>query len=328
MKIQPPSRKDIIKEILQKVGKALTVDELVKFSGIPADKIRQTLTTWEYNIVRVAPKTYDLAERVYIGKTFRYTPEKIEVENKILQAEDDVYLFLVAAHGFSTPIIITDENNNEYPLQRAVTSKKYHFSYYDGLSKWYLKSGFQYGDDLLLTCISHTDHKFMIKREKQKDRDEFEIKVKNKKLADLVYSILSYSYTKYEDILFLFRKYLYVYPFNDPVPPDHINKALINDKRFVLSVRDKTLSWTGYPLIKERCIIGLRKYYFKNSDGVYIPVQVLRDEFGKYGFCCQCEERMVWEEDSGWRHTRNDLEWSEAYLPSSFFRIESEERIN
>lgn len=328
MKIQPPSRKTILKEILMREGKVLTVDKLSSLSGIPVVKLRQTLTTWEFEIVRVAPKTYDLAERIYIGKTFRHTPEKIEVKNKILQTEDDIHLFLTSAHDYNADITLVDELNNYYHLHRIIHSQKYKFSYFEGINKWFRRIEFEYGDDMLFTCISLSDHKFFIKREKKKDRDEFKITVKNKKLADLIYNILSYTFTKYEDILFLFRKYLYVYPFNDPIPPDHISKALFNDKRFLLTKRDKLLSWTGHYIKDFRNIIGLRKFYFKNSDGFYVPVLIEKDEFGRYGFCSQCNERMVWKEGVGWRHTRSDLEWSEVYLPLRFFKIENGSDLN
>lgn len=181
MKIQPPSRKEQIREILIREGKALIVDKLVRLSGIPADKIRQTLTTWEFNIVRVGSKTFDLAERVYVGKTFRYSPSKIEVENGILQAEDDLHLFLVAFHDFSAEITLIDGENKTHKLKRNLTSQKYPFPYFSGLSSWFRRSSLEYGDDIVLSCLNLKEYKFEITRQKKEDRDEFQITVKNKK---------------------------------------------------------------------------------------------------------------------------------------------------
>lgn len=56
--------------------RALTIDELSHITGIPVIKIRRRLTPYEQEIARVGNSTYDLAERVYQGKTFRYTPSK------------------------------------------------------------------------------------------------------------------------------------------------------------------------------------------------------------------------------------------------------------
>ena len=79
-KILPPSRRQIIKKLIEEKNKALTIDELIEYTGIPKDKIRQTLTTYDTTIVRVGPQTYDTVERVYPGKTFRYTPQKNEIK--------------------------------------------------------------------------------------------------------------------------------------------------------------------------------------------------------------------------------------------------------
>jgi len=323
---QPLSRRQIIKKLIEEKNKALTIDELIKFTGIPKEKIRQTLTIYDKTIVRVGPQTYDIVERVYPGKTFRYTPQKKEVEKGVLLAEEDVSLFLIGVYDYGAKIILIDENKNQYPLRTCKSSKNIPFLYYRGLEKWYKRIGFEYGDDILFTCLDFNQKKYKIVHQKKKNRDEFVIKIKNKKLADLVYSILSYTMSKYELDMFLVRKYLFVYPFNDPVPPDHLTKAIWNDKRFLISTRDKMLSSTGHPLT-HNLEIGLRKYYYLNEKGEYALATVLSDEYGRYGFCTLCEQRLIWEKGTGWRHPKDEAEWDDSYLTKEFFDM-GKEKVN
>lgn len=321
-KIIPPGRRQTIKKLIEEKNKALTIDELIKYTGIKKDKIRQTLTTYDTAIVRVGAETYDTIERVYPGKTFRYSPQKIEVEKGVLLADEDIYLFLVAVFDYDSKIILIDENNNQYPLKSCRSSKYIPFSYYRRLEKWYKEVGFEYGDDILFTCLDFNQKKYKIVRQKKKDRDEFVIKIKNKKLADLVFSILSYTLPKYEHDMFLVRKYLFVYPYNEPIPPDSLVKAIWNDKRFLISTRDKMLSMSGYPMT-HGLDIGLRKYYYLNDKSKYALVTVLSDEFGRYGFCTLCDQRLHWEKATGWRHPENENDWVD-YLTKDFFDLGKE----
>jgi len=316
--IQPPSRRQIIKKLIEEKKKALTVDELVKLTGIPKDKIRQTITTYDTTVVRVGPQTYDTVERIYPGKTFRYTPQEKEIKKRVLSAEEDLHLFLTAARDYWEDVTLIDDLNNQYFLKRSKAATKRSFSAYQGLALWYKKVGFKYGDDILFTCLDFSQKKYKIVHLKKKNRDEFVIKIKNKKLADFVYSILSFNMNKYEMDTFLIRKYLFIYPFNDPVPPDSLTKAIWNDKRFLISTRDKMLSWTGHLLTYELSI-GLRKYYYLNEKGEYVLVTVLSDEYGRYGFCTLCDQRLIWEKDIGWRHPNDEMEWTDSYLTKEFF---------
>ena len=54
------------------------------------------------------------------------------------------------------------------------------------------------------------------------------------------------------------------------------------------------LSWTGV-LLKYGLDIGLSKYYYLNEKGEYALATVLSDEFGRYGFCTLCDQRLHWE---------------------------------
>ena len=75
------------------------------------------MTTYDTAIVRVGAETYDTIERVYPGKTFRYTPKKIEVEKGLLLNEEDIEFFLIGVFDYNSKIILIDENNNKYPLK-------------------------------------------------------------------------------------------------------------------------------------------------------------------------------------------------------------------
>ncbi len=122
--------------------------------------------------------------------------------------------------------------------------------------------------------------------------------------------------------MFLIRKYLFVYPYNNPISPDHLTKAIWNDKRFLISIRDKMLSWTG-SILTHDLVVGLSKYYYLNEKGEYALVSVLSDEYGRYGFCTLCDQRLIWEKNSGWRHSENENEW-DNYLTKEFFNIDKE----
>jgi len=319
----PPGRRQIIHKLISKINRSLTVDEIVKYTGIPKVKIRQTLTTYDTTIVRIGSETYDTVERIYPGRTFRYTPKKIEIEKGLLFAEEDLHLFLTAAKDYWSDIVLIDDVGNSHILKRNKPIGRRSFYFYQGLGKWYKKTGFEEGDDILFTCFNLEEKKYKIIHQKKRDRDEFTIKIKNKKLADMVYKILSYTILKYELDTFLVRKYLFVYPFSDPVPPDHLTKAIWDDKRFLISTRDKMLSWTGHPMTGD-LDIGLKKYYFLNEKGEYVLVEVLSDEYGRYGFCTLCNERLIWEKDTGWRHCKDDTEWTDSYLTKDFFEKDKE----
>lgn len=168
------SNKQLLQKVLEESGTALTVSELSKRKGIPITKVRQTLTTWEKDIVRVGSQTYDLVWRVYPGKTFRHTPQQIEIDKGSLSAETDIFYYLIASFDYKAKITLYDEDNIPYPY---------------------------------------------------------------------------------------------------------------NDKN----------SW--------------------------IPVIIDQDEFGKYGYCTHCNERVIWESGIGWYHTRSDLEYAESYIPAEFFKL-------
>lgn len=313
------TRKELIKAVLEKNGRAMTVDELEKETGITAKKLRQVLTPYSIDIVRAGDKIFDLSYRIYPGKTFRYTPTKIEIEKGLISAEDDLHLFLTACFDYSATITLVDEEGIKYVLPKSRKNKNVPYMVYAGFIRWYRKNYFQHEDDILVTCLNWQNHIFSIKRCKKQDRDQFLITIKNRNLANMVFDILNHSYSKYEQDLFLVRKYLFIYPFNQSTPPDQLEKALRKDKRFLISRFDKMLLWTGH-LLDDWLTIGLKKYYYKNDKGEWAPVSVISDEYGRYGFCNFCAERMKWSKDKGWRHLENEADWGDVYLDKTFFK--------
>lgn len=314
-----PTNKQLIRTALEKEGNSLTLEQLISLTGIPKQKIQQTLTPYENKIVRIGPKTYDLAERVYPGKTFRWTPSEFEFSKKVLCAEEDAHLFLAAAGNYWAVITLVDkEGGNIYQIKRIKRSGRMPVSYYLGLTAWFKKTGFELGDDILLTCQSLADLRFLVRKERKQDRNEQLIAERNRELADLVYDIILHSWTHSEQDLFLFRKYVYVYPFNREVAPDSLRHALDNDSRFLISGRDEVLGISGNSL-NDYLQVSLRKYYFQNNNREWVPVFLSSDEYGRYGYCAHCEERLIWEQESGWRHLKDELEIVDAYLPKEFF---------
>lgn len=319
--------KQSLLQALESQNSALTVDELASLTNIPAPKIRQRLTPYEQEIVRVGNNTYDLAKRVYKGKKFRYTPSKREIEKGILKGDDDLGSFLTAWNHHDATIIFIGDKENRYKLSRHNNPKIIEFPYYAGIAGWYKKTGFEEGDDILLTCTDIRTYIFSIRKERRTDRDEFIISIKDKKLADLVYDILNHSVAKYESDFFLFRKYLYIYPYNEDIPPDHLFRALEGDKRFLISSRDKMLSWTG-KLLNDWLTIGLKKYYFQNDQNEWTPVFIEQNKHGrKFGYCSQCGDKMYWASKYLWLHPKTQGEYSRKYLDTSFFTFDKNKEI-
>lgn len=53
--IIPPGRRQTIKKLIEEKNKALTIDELIKYTGIKKDKVRQTLTNLRYGNCQSRP---------------------------------------------------------------------------------------------------------------------------------------------------------------------------------------------------------------------------------------------------------------------------------
>ncbi len=318
--------KQLLLQAFEEHKQALTVDELSQFTGISPSKIRQKLTPYEQEIVRVGNSTYDLAKRAYKGKTFRYTPSKREIDKGILRSDDDLGMFLTAWDHSNASIIFIDDKENKYNVSNVVTKKVVKFPYYEDIAGWYKRVAFEEGDDILFKCLDISTCTFSIWKEKREERDGSAISIKNKKLTDLVYDILNHDSIKYEMVLFVVRKYLYIYPYNEDIPPDYLSKVLSEDNRFVISSRDKMFSWTGHLISSHWLTIGLKKYYFHNSDKKWIPVFIEQNKNGKkFGYCSQCGETMYWAGEYQWLHAQFPGEYSRKYLNSSYFTFDKKD---
>lgn len=319
------TRKTLIREAIEKADRASTLSEISKAINVSPTKINQSLTTFDFSIVRIGPETYDLPSRFYKGRSFRVSPGQLEINKGIIRADEELPIFLASSYHTFDPVFLVDEDKSEYLIRTIKYAKTASFEYYKDLNEWFKKYNFQFGDDIIFTCLSYQDKKYLIKHIKKSDRDEKLISLKNKILADYVYKIILMTIYKYEDIMFLFRKYMFTFPFNDDIPPDPIFNALLSDHRFVLSTRDRILNHAGQ--IIEAKIIGLSKYYFDDKDGNKVLVEILSDEFGKFGSCSLCNERMIWEPNSGWRHCKDDMEWADTEIPKEFFKLDKLDRI-
>jgi hypothetical protein len=313
------TRKSKIRDALKKTGRAMSLDEISTAINVSPKKIGQSLNTFEFSIVRVDTETYDLPSRFYKGRSFRVTPSNLEIEKNIIRADEELPIFLSANYDTLDPILLIDDDGDEYLIRTIKYVKTAVFEYYKGLNNWYVKHNFKFGDDIIFTCISYDDKKFQIKHVRASDRNEKLIALKNKILADCVYKVLSMTILKYEDIMFLFRKYMFTFPYNEDVPPDSIFKVLLSDNRFILSTRDQILSFSGE--VPNWKIIGLSKYFYLSRNNDYVLVEVLSDEYGKFGSCSQCNERMIWDINAGWRHCKNDCEWADTDIPREFFKL-------
>lgn len=319
-----PTTKQQILKILEPRNGAITVNELSALTHITIAKIRNRLTTFESDIVRVGDNSYDLAERVYKGKKFRYSPTAREIKKGILQASD-VGFFLNSPYDYTDHVILIDDQKNQHTLSRAKLASSIRSPYLSGLSKFYKITNFIEGDDIIFTCVDIKTHTFLIEKEARAQRDEFTIKIKNQKLANMVFDIINHTIPKQETDMFLFRKYLYVYPYNEPTPPDHLIKALENDKRLLISKRDPMFSWTGR-LLDDWLTIGLKKYYFLNYQKIWTPVLIEKNKNGKRGYCTQCNDWMHWDKKKGWQHPEIEGEYRRRYINPSFFSFDSNKK--
>jgi hypothetical protein len=256
---------------------------------------------------------------------FRYTSTPFEFERKILNAHEDLSYFLTGWRDHFATIHLIDPQKKSYELRSVRPNKKIPFFHYSETGRLFTNLKAEPCDDILFTCLDLPTHTFLVTREKASYRKTLEISFRNCALCDMIYDILLPSYNHYEDSLFIIRKYLFLYPYFTDPPPDHLRKAISSDLRFLITPRDMIYSPSGYPMDYFDMTIGLKKYFLKNEKNEYIPVFIDTDEKfgGKVGYCAHCDERLIWEKDSGWRHCVDEMEWVDAYIPKEFFSKEN-----
>lgn len=319
---QDISRRQQIKNSLEERGSAMNIDEIARIIRLPVHKIRETLTTFDTEIVRTGYKQYDLLPRTHTGKLFRYTPSHLELKTGTLMAEEDLLYFLTAFRDYQADIKLITTDKKSFVFHRVNANKHMPYSHYSEAKNLYSYLQLKPGDDLIFTCLDILNHSFQVQKEQNKDRDNRQIEKRGKDLADMLVDILSHSYTHYEMDLFLVRKYLFIYPYFSYPPPDSLRNIVTADSRFITTIKDRLLSWNGMTLLTgDDLVVGLKKYDLHSKDGLYIPVNIQHDdEFGgKVAYCTQCSERLIWEPKHGFRHLYSESEWIEAYLPTEFY---------
>jgi len=231
-------------KVLTYTGNAMTLEELARSIGDTAAKLRNSLTNFDSRIVRVGNKLFDLGDRTYKGRTFRYTPTEREIKLGAIESHQDITYLLDGFRGFWNDIHLTDDNNNYAALIREKGKNR---KYYRGLLPLLKNNPTKQGDDWLFTCQDLSTHSYLFRVQKHSDRDEEKIKKNNEKLADMAYSILSHSFTRTETDMFLIRKYAFLFDGFDDHAPDSLVSAIEDDNRFLHTFRDTLCGWTGKP---------------------------------------------------------------------------------
>lgn len=305
------SRREKIKQALIKHGSAMTIEQLSEITELSPIHIRQAINFFDNKIVRVGEKTFDLISKVFVGKMFRFTPTQENISGGTLSYYGGINAFLSARRNPETVTLI-DQKGNAFFIHHTFPkygSRRNHFS---GLKKLYTSLDVHYGDDVTFTCIDIDIFKFLVQRVTISERNNLQIKIRNRALADYIVNILKYSYAHSEQELFLVEKYLYSYPYFSDPPPDELYRAIADDPRFIFSPRDVISINDGNILTMELIgpTVGLKKYFYKDPSGRYFWVSIqVDDEYGgKYGWCSECWNRMVWEPGSGWRHAKDEFE--------------------
>lgn len=318
---KPPSRTSQVVRLLHEAGAPLPIGELARKLSLPEAKIRQSVgDIYNMEVVRVGDKLYDLPERAFVGKTFRYTPSQGEIQSGKLEQGTDLLeiLTLGCARRGDRKVTALDSSGKSHTLKVAREKTGAYGFALSGLKPWYAKAGFAHGDDILFTCTAYSPPAYRIERVPKGARDEAATAQRNSQLADLVFRQLLKEVKKFCHVMFLVRKYVFLFPFNDSVPPDSLFKALAGDPRFLVS--KNVAGYDGKPM--HEWIVGIRKYFFEREDGVWIEVSVTKDEFGSFGSCTQCWERLIWNKENGWQHVEHDWDLAVSYLTPEFFNFD------
>lgn len=297
----------------------MTLEELAKCMGTTPAKLRTSLGNFDSRVVRVGNKLFDLGDRVYKNRTFRYTPSEREIKLGAIENHQDITYLLDGYRGFWNDIHLVDDKDNSTTLIREKSKRN---KYYRGLLPLLRKHKTNPGDDWLFTCQDLSTHTYLFWVQKKEDRDEKKIKANNKKLADMVYSILSHALTRTERDMFLIRKYAFLFDGFDDNAPDSLTRAIEGDYRFLHTFRDTLCGWTGEPYHdSDTLTVAISKYYYLADDNTYVLVDVQEDEWGdRVGWCTRCDSFLLWSPTTGWRHPNDDLDRVNAGLPSSFFK--------
>lgn len=312
---------------LKKAKQGLSVIEITKATGLTKKQARNTISNYDPTTVSLGDGKYALAKYALLGVRFRHTPIKEELENRTLQAEDEISYFLLQ-RNFDDPITLIDKTGKKYTLRHIYPTKKIPFAHFRGFAPFFKKTKFALGDDLIFQIKNVNKRLFLVTHVPKKNRNEEAIKKADQKLANLVYGFLKYSFQKHEMLMFLSPRILPRLR-NFKVPPDPLGKALACDKRLICFRKQFDL-YFGRVAVPKRwlpLIIGLRKYAVKNPKGEIVFAAIDEDEFGCRGFCSHCGIPLTWSKKSGWYHPDVDpMEYhvyrGEVELDPEFFKID------
>ncbi len=308
MKNKKVTNKDKIREALNKAGHPLSINEVSCLTGLGKTQVRNTANYYQSEIVPVGGGKIDLLTRAYKERGLRVTPSRQDIEAGIVHS-DELSVYLWPLRIIKDAIAI-GERGEKFALRKefGLSDRQ---SVMSGFSRWYRMTNFQVGDDIIFRCCNLEKQEFNIFHLAFRARNEEEIARKNYQLEEIIYDFLKYTPDKSENIYFLARKALLRDLYLDEILPDELFRAL-SKNRYLLILEAKYRKVTHFN-------VGIKKYFHSHA-GEYHPVSILEDEIlGKYGYCTECENPMIWDKKRGWRSARED-EYFDIYLDKSFFK--------
>lgn len=325
------SRLDKIITLLSTSNNPINIDDIAKSLHLPIAKIRNVITPYQAKVVKVGYKTFDLAERVYRGRVFRYTPTIEDLQHKGIHYNSDIYFLL---HGYVSgydQVIQIQSDHGDFILKRPSTGP--HRQYLMGLKSWFTQSSFQAGDDLIFKCLDLPTQTYFLRHEPALSRDNTAIGRKNIALADFVYKLLLYEPNHYADTMFLIRKYAFEFDgFTDPAP-DMLLRTIDQDLRFITNQKDQMYSWVATQLYgkytaRSAVAIGLRKYYLESRDHSFYPVSIqTNDDFAlKEAWCTHCWKRVKWGENC-WKHIYSEQDIFDCEVTRDFYKYDPRDQL-
>ena len=310
MKNRKVTNKEKIREALNKAGHSLSINEVSSLAGLRKAQARNAANYYDSEIVPVGEGKIDLLTQAYKGRGLRVSPTRQDIEAGIVHS-DELSVYLWPLREIKQAIAIS-ERREKFALKKefGLSDRQ---SVISGFSRWYQMTHFQVGDDIIFRCCSLGNQKFNIFHLPFKERNEEEIARKNYQLGEIIYNLLKYTPDKFENIYFLARKSLLRDLYLDEILPDELFRALSKNRYLLIfEVKYRKVSYFN---------LGIKKYFHSHA-GEYHPVNILEDEIlGKYGYCTECKNPMIWDKKRGWRSARED-EYFDISLDKGFFKEE------
>jgi len=309
MKNKRVTNREKVKEVLDKIGHRLSIDEVSHLTGLTKTQVRNTANYYDSDIVPIGGGIINLLGRAYKGRGLRITPTKDDIRKGII-CSDELFIYLWAiGRSFEEITLFSKDGVSFNPKREYGLSSSQ--SVIGGFREWYRLTKFQEGDDIIFKCHNLKNQEFEIFRLPSSRRDEEKILHQINRLGEMIYDMLKYSINKYEQLHFLARKYLLRDIYLDEILPDQIMRALsTNPYLLIFEEKYRKVSYLS---------IGIKKYFHYHK-GTYHTVSVVEDEIiGKYGYCEECESFMKWDKKQGWRPAKEE-EYFGITLDNSFFK--------